>query len=144
MLNKSIAIVNNDTDLLNIFTEALKNSGYHNISSFNDSIIACQEIQANPEQYSLLIINDEMPNENGLFLSTKLLETNPKLNIIIMSDYYTDLKCNYKFNILKKRVSILRLIDAVNESISKSISKDNNLYYRSNNNNKKARINLTL
>jgi len=144
VLKKSIAIINNDIDLLNIFTEALKKSGYHNISSFLDPIIACHEIQINPDQYSLLIIDDTMPNVNGLFLSTKLLDTNPKLNIIIMSDYYTSLKCNYKFNILKKRVSILRLIDAVNESMSKSISKENNLYYRSHNNNKKANINLTL
>jgi hypothetical protein len=40
-----------------------------------------------------------------------------------MSDYFADdLECNYKFNIIKKRVSIYKLINAVNESISKSIS----------------------
>ena len=49
------------------------------------------------------------------------------MNVIIMSDF-ANLKCNYKFNILKKRVSISKLIDAVNESISKSISYDNKLY----------------
>ena len=65
-----------------------------------------------------------MPDINGLFMGTKLLEINPKLNVIIMSDYFADLKCNYKFNILKKRVSIFKLINAVNESISKSISYD--------------------
>ena len=57
-----------------------------------------------------------------------LLEINPKLNLIIMSDYFVDLKCNYKFNILKKRVSIFKLINVVNESISKSISYNDKLY----------------
>ena len=62
-----------------------------------------------------------MPNISGLFMGTKLLEINPKLNVIILSDF-VNLKCNYKFNLLKKRVSIFKLISAVNESISKSIS----------------------
>ena len=60
-------------------------------------------------------------------MRTTLLEINPKLNVIIMSDYFVDLKCNYKFNILKKRISIFKLISAVNESISKSISHSDKL-----------------
>ena len=50
------------------------------------------------------------------------------MNVIIMSEFFPNLKCNYKFNILKKRVSISKLIDGVNESISKSISYDDKLY----------------
>ena len=127
MFTKSIAIIDDDSDLLNIFSEALKMSGY-DVSSFSDSILVYQHIRENPNKYSLVIIEDKLPDMNGLFLSTKLLEINPKLNLIIMSDYFVDLKCNYKFNILKKRVSISKLIDAVNESISKSISYDDKLY----------------
>jgi hypothetical protein len=33
MFNKSIAIVDNDPNLLNIFSEALKMNGYYDISS---------------------------------------------------------------------------------------------------------------
>jgi hypothetical protein len=67
-----------------------------------------------------------MPKINALFLSTKLLEINPKLNVILLSNF-KDFKYNYKFNILKKCVSIVKLINAVNESISKSISRDGKL-----------------
>ena len=127
IFTKSIAIIDDDLDLLNIFSEALKMSGY-DVSSFTDSILAYQHIRENPNKYSLVIIEDKMPDMNGLFLSTKLLEINPKLNLIIMSDYFVDLKCNYKFNILKKRISIFKLINVVNESISKSISYNDKLY----------------
>ena len=128
MFNKSIAIVvDDDPDLLNIFSEALKMSGYDNVSSFSDPLLAYQHIKENPNRYSLLIIDDKMPNVNGLLLSTKLLEINPKLNVILLSDL-KNLKYNYKFNILKKRVSISKLIDAVNESISKSMSNDDKLF----------------
>ena len=126
MINKCIAIIDDDPDLLNIFGEALKMSGY-NVSSFTDPLLAYDHVKENPNKYSLLIIDDKMPNISGLFMGTKLLEINPKLNVIILSDF-ANLKCNYKFNILKKRVSISKLIDAVNESISKSISYDDKFY----------------
>ncbi len=127
MFNKSIAIVDDDPELLNIFSEALKMTGYQDVSSFTDPLLAYKQIQENPHKYSLLIIDDKMPNVNGLLLSTKLLEINPKLNVILLSNL-KNLKYNYKFNILKKRVSIFRLIDAVNESISKSMANDDKLF----------------
>ena len=127
MITKSIAIIDDDPDLLNIFGEALKMSGYDDVSSFTDPLLAYEHIKENPNKYSLLIIDDKMPIISGLFMGTKLLEINPKLNVIILSDF-VNLKCNYKFNILKKRVSISKLIDAVNESISKSISYDDKFH----------------
>ena len=122
MFTKSIAIIDDDPDLLNLFSEALQMSGY-NVSSFTDARLAYQHIKANSTEYSLIIINDKMPKINALLLSTKLLEINPKLNVILLSNL-KDFKYNYKFNILKKRVSIFKLISAVNESISKSLSHD--------------------
>jgi DNA-binding NtrC family response regulator len=125
MFTKSIAIIDDDPDLLNLFSEALEMSGY-NVSSFSDPSLAYQQIKENSHEYSLLIINDKMPKINALFLSTKLLEVNPKLNVILLSNF-KDFKYNYKFNILKKRVSISKLINAVNESISNSLSHDDKL-----------------
>ncbi|HEX7258013.1 MAG TPA: response regulator [Nitrososphaeraceae archaeon] len=122
MFKKSIAIIDYDPDLLNIFSEALKMSGY-DVSSFTDPVLAYQHIQENPNKYSLVIVDEKIFNINGLFSSTKLLEINPKLNVILLSNF-KDFKYNYKFNVLKKRVSIFKLISAVNESISKSISRD--------------------
>jgi DNA-binding NtrC family response regulator len=125
MFKKSIAIIDYDPDLLNIFSEALKMSGY-DVSSFTDPLLAYQQIQENPNKYSLVIVDEKIFNINGLFSSTKLLEINPKLNIILLSNS-KDFKYNYKFNILKKRVSIFKLISVVNESISKSISHNDKL-----------------
>ncbi len=125
MFKKSIAIIDDDPDLLNIFSEALKISGY-DVSSFTDPVLAYEHIKENPNKYSLVIVDEKISNINGLFRSTKLLEINPKLNVILLSNF-KDFKYNYKFNILKKRVSIFKLISAVNESISKSISHDDKL-----------------
>ena len=67
MFTKSIAIIDDDPDLLNLFSEALQMSGY-NVSSFSDPNLAYQQIKENSNEYSLLIINDKMPKINALFL----------------------------------------------------------------------------
>jgi PleD family two-component response regulator len=119
--SKSIAIVSNDAYLINLFSEALKMNGY-DVCSFTEPVLAYKYIKENLSKYSLLITDHRMSQMNGLFLATKLLEINPKMNVIIMSTLVDDLECNYKFNILKKPISIYKLVSIVNESISKSIS----------------------
>src|SRR3712207_7017692 len=79
MFKKSIAIIDDDPELLNIFSEALTMSGY-NVSSFIDPLLAYRHIQENPDKYSLVIVDEKMFNVKGLFSSTKLLEINPKLD----------------------------------------------------------------
>ncbi len=50
MFTKSIAIINDYPDLLNIFGEVLKMSGY-DVSSFTEPISAYEYIKENPNKY---------------------------------------------------------------------------------------------
>ena len=122
--SKSIAIVGDDTYLVNLLSQTLKMNGY-DVCSFTDPLLAYEYIKENLSKYSLLITDYGMSLMNGLFLATKLLEINPQMNVILMSAF--DLDCNYKFNILKKPISIYKLIKVVNESISTSILNDDKL-----------------
>lgn len=122
MFKKPIAIVDDEAELVNLYSEALQMSGY-DVSSFSDPLLAYEHIRDNPDKYSLIITDYRMPLMDGLFFATKLADINRKLNIIIMVSDHDDIKCNYKFNIIKKPVSISKLIKLVNESISISISR---------------------
>jgi DNA-binding NtrC family response regulator len=83
MFSKSIAIVDDDPNLLNIFSEALQMSGY-NVSSFTNPILTYKHIKQNPKKYSLVVADYKMSGMNGLFFSTKLLEINLELNVILL------------------------------------------------------------
>jgi DNA-binding NtrC family response regulator len=126
MFKKPIAIVDDEAELVNLYSEALQMSGYA-VSSFNDPILAYEYIRDNPDKFSLIITDYNMPLMDGLFFATKLAEINKKLNMIIMMSDHADIKANYKFNIIKKPVSISKLIKLVNESISISISRKNRM-----------------
>jgi len=126
MFKKPIAIVDDEAELVNLYSEALQMSGYE-VSNFSDPLLAYEHIRDNPDKYSLIITDYRMTLMDGLFFATKLAEINKKLNMIIMMSDHDDIKCNYKFNIIKKPVSVLKLIKLVNESISISISKKNKM-----------------
>ena len=126
MFKKPIAIVDDEAELVNLYSEALEMSGY-DVSSFSDPLLAYEHIRDNPDKYSLIITDYRMPLMDGLFFATKLADINRKLNMIIMVSDHDDIKCNYKFNIIKKPVSISKLIKLVNESISISISRKNKM-----------------
>ena len=126
MFKKPIAIVDDEAELVNLYSEALQMSGY-DVSSFSDPLLAYEHIRDNPDKYSLIITDYRMPLMDGLFFATKLADINRKLNMIIMVSDHDDIKCNYKFNIIKKPVSISKLIKVVNESISISISRKNRM-----------------
>jgi DNA-binding response OmpR family regulator len=70
MFNKSMAIVDDDPDLLNMYREALKMSGYSDVSNFTDPVVAYEHVKENPNKYSLVITNNKIPDMNGLFFST--------------------------------------------------------------------------
>ena len=61
-------------------------SGY-TVSSFTDPLLAYQHILENPDKYSLVIVDEKIFNLNGLFSSTRLLEVNPKLNVILLNNF---------------------------------------------------------
>lgn len=114
---KSIVIVDDEKDLCNLFTEVLQKNGY-NVLGFLDPIQALVHIQANPNQYCLLISDFRMPNLNGYELCTKLIKLNPKLQVILMTAYDT-IECNdtSKFTIVKKPILVAQLLQIVRDSL---------------------------
>ena len=58
-------------------------SGYDDVSSFTDPLLAYEHIKENPDKYSLLIIDDKMPNSKWVIHENQTLRNKSKT------------KCNY-------------------------------------------------
>lgn len=118
MLSKSIAIIDDEADLVNLFREALEMDGFK-ISSFTDPIDALNHIQKSPEEYKLVISDFRMPSMNGNDLCTKLMNLNPDLKVILISAYEDLQYDSSKFTFLKKPISIGRLLEMVKENLNR-------------------------
>jgi DNA-binding NtrC family response regulator len=110
MLTKAIVIIDDEADVVNLFSEALKLNSFK-VCAFTNPLEALNNIEKNPEDYGLVISDFKMPVMDGNELCTKLTNINPNLKVILMSAY-SDIKYNKeKFLFVNKPVSITRLIE---------------------------------
>ncbi|MGZ5509560.1 MAG: response regulator [Nitrososphaeraceae archaeon] len=118
MSTKSIAIVDDELDIVDLFKEALEMEGYY-VCAFTNPLLALDHILKDPGRYSLIISDFRMPQMNGNELATKLLQTNTNFKVILMSAY-TDVECDPNFQFIKKPITIPQLLQIVKDSTSSS------------------------
>jgi DNA-binding NtrC family response regulator len=113
---KTIAIIDDEVDLVNLFQEALENNGFK-VCAFTDPIHAFNILEKKIQEYGLVLSDFRMPNLNGYELCTKLILLNPELEVILMSAYDI-MDCDTsKFTIVKKPIRIAQLLQIVRNSL---------------------------
>ena len=113
---KTIAIIDDEVDLVNLFQEALEKNGFK-VCAFTDPILAYNTLEKKIQEYGLILSDFRMPNLNGHELCTKLILLNPELEVILMSAYDI-MECDTsKFTIVKKPILIAQLLQIVRDSL---------------------------
>jgi DNA-binding NtrC family response regulator len=118
---KSIIVVDDEHDLVDLFSDALSSNGY-DVSSFTDPTIAFENIKKNLDKYSLLITDFRMNDMNGCELGIKVKELNSDIQVIIISAYENVENNTANFEVLSKPITIQILIKKVNDSKIDSIN----------------------
>jgi DNA-binding NtrC family response regulator len=85
-ITKSIIVVDDEHDLVDLFSDALSSNGY-DVSAFADPIVALENIKMNPEKYSLLITDFRMNKMNGCELGIKVKELNHNIQVMLITAY---------------------------------------------------------
>jgi DNA-binding NtrC family response regulator len=116
-MEKSILIVVDDeADLVHLFSEALTSYGY-SVIGFTDPIAALSHVKQEPFKYNLLITDYRMPKLNGCELGLKLKELNNNIKVILISAYENieDNKLNFK--LYHKPIPVKKLIAIVDDQL---------------------------
>ena len=116
MLAKSIAIIDDEADLVYLFKEVLEINGFK-VSYFTDPIEALNKLQQNLQDYMLIISDYKMPSMNGNELCTKLLSLNPELKIILISAYDNIQYDESKFTLIRKPIVLSQMVKIVKENL---------------------------
>lgn len=85
-LHKSILLVDDELDIVNLFTEVFKSRNY-DVFGFTNPLKALEHYKKNYDQYGMVISDIRMPEMNGLDLVKNLKKINTNILIILMSAY---------------------------------------------------------
>jgi DNA-binding response OmpR family regulator len=84
-----IAIIDDESDLAELFSQGLQSAGLNAIS-FYDPIGALEYIAAKQHEFSLVITDWKMPKMNGLELTKKMYDIDAGIRVMLMSAYELD------------------------------------------------------
>ena len=83
----SIAIIDDETEILNVLSRFLTRNPNYSVSTFSNPISALGTIETN--KYDVILLDIMMPQMNGLEVLEKIKEKNEEQKVIMMTAYST-------------------------------------------------------
>jgi len=118
--------VDDDSDLAQLFTEAIKSGGLNAIG-FNKPLAALNYLRNHHSEVCLVVTDWKIPEMNGLQLTLKVAEIDDEIEVMLMSAYELEqdqLREVNKNDYLKKPVHIQTLIDTIKKEYFAKDCKD--------------------
>lgn len=84
---QKIAIIDDETEILNMLSRFLNKSGKYSVTTFSNPVVGVDAIQK--ESFDLVLLDIMMPQMNGLEALEKIIEKKSKQKVIIMTAYST-------------------------------------------------------
>jgi DNA-binding NtrC family response regulator len=85
-----VAIIDDESDIVNLFREALSKIDGLSIFTFTDPMIAFEHFKINKGAYVLVISDLRMPGVNGTDLVYKIKKANPLVRTLLMTAFEVD------------------------------------------------------
>ncbi|HKX21122.1 MAG TPA: response regulator [Nitrososphaeraceae archaeon] len=114
---KEILLIDDDPDVLNLFSDFLKREGFRT-ASYLDPLVALREIRGSPKKYSLVITDIRMPGISGLEIIKKVCQINQGIKVILISAFELDgdnLKGIKYEDFIKKPVHLRSLAETIDK-----------------------------
>jgi DNA-binding NtrC family response regulator len=115
--NKSIAIVDDEEDIVTLFTEVLQENG-HKVKGFTSPIIILDYVHQHPDDFSLIIVDYRMSPLQGSELANKISAINPKIKMILITAYDDIPNNDLNLEIVKKPISLSKLLQIIQQYLN--------------------------
>jgi DNA-binding NtrC family response regulator len=114
--HKSIAVVDDEEDIVTLFTEVLQENGYHTMGFINPLFIL-DYIREHPDRFGLIIVDYRMSTMQGDELANEIAAINPKIKMILVTAYDDIRNNDLNLEIVKKPITISKLLQIIQQHL---------------------------
>jgi DNA-binding NtrC family response regulator len=114
---KSIAVVDDEQDIITLFTAVLHENGYH-IIGFTNPLLALNYINKHPTEFGLIILDYKMSPMQGCDLSNKISAINPKIKMVLITAYNDIVHNDLNLEVVKKPITNTRLVQIIHHYLN--------------------------
>ncbi|HEU5172358.1 MAG TPA: response regulator [Nitrososphaeraceae archaeon] len=113
---QSIAVVDDEEDIVTLFTDALEENDYQ-VMGFTNSLLFLDYVREYPDRFDLIIVDYKMSPMKGCELTKEIVAINPKIKMILITAY-DDIKNNdLNLEIVKKPITITKLLQIIQQQL---------------------------
>ena len=109
---QSIALVDDDEDIVNLFTDLLRESGY-DVFGFTNPFLLLDYIHHHNNQFRLVLIDYKMPQLTGCELANKITDINSRIEMVLITAASDIVKNHLDLELILKPLRMPQLLDIV-------------------------------
>ena len=84
--NKSLAVIDDEEDIVTLFIEVLQDNGYL-VMGFTNPLFIQDYVREYPNRFSLIIVDYKMSPMQWCELASKIANINPKIKMVLITTY---------------------------------------------------------
>jgi DNA-binding NtrC family response regulator len=114
-----IAIIDDESDIVELFSEALKAAGF-SVRGFDDPVTALEHLHQHHSEYLLVLTDIRMPGMDGLHLAKLIHQMDSKIRFIFMSGFEISgdiIKETQIDEFMKKPIHIAELVNLIRNNL---------------------------
>ena len=116
----SIAIVEDEEDILTLFTEIIRENGYPVIGFTNPSSFV-EYLRIHRDEIDLILIDYKLPQMTGCDLAKKIAEIDPRIKMILITAYNDIVNNTLNLELIRKPIKINELVQIINHYMHPTI-----------------------
>ena len=117
---KSIAIIDDEQEILNLFLEVLEDEGYQP-TGFTNPASFLEYVKQHKDEFEFVILDYRMSPMEGGELANKVYEINHKIKMILLTAYTDIVTHTRNLEVIKKPINLHHLLDIVKRYMNRSV-----------------------